>query len=66
MIAVAKSADSYGELKNHDNLDFMLSEATDGHFEHLFQPSESTLCKMMLNNYIPFVLTINVYEFILS
>jgi hypothetical protein len=67
VIAVAKSADFYGELNNHDNPDSMLNEATDGHLVHLLQPLlETRLCKIMFNNYVPFVLTINVLDFILS
>lgn len=65
MIAVAKSADSHGEINNHENddPDYMLNEGVDGHFKHLFQPSNSRVCKIMFNNYVPFVLTINVLDY---
>lgn len=60
MIAVAKSADSDGELNNHEDPDSMFGEAVDGHSEHLLQSSDSRVRKIMFNNYVPFVLTINV------
>jgi hypothetical protein len=65
VIAVAKSADSQGELNKHgnDDPDYMLSEAVDGYLEHLLQSSKSRVCKMMVNNYVLVVLTINVLNY---